>query len=241
MLVLKLTRIPEEALGIYGRDRTGDGLKDILPERMRFLHPSAAPSFIKHKLDKIRVSDMFRSAEASLNAMQNKSGVQPPAYSAHTYGLAVDVDVSNTLRANRWKYPDLLAFMAENQWYCYRRDGARGREDWHFTFLGPDPQAILAELDPRPWLGRRTWSRAAEMAIQQRYAGKFSMDTRDVQEALIRMRLYHGAVDGKLGPLSMRAIQLFARTWRLPADASAPRFQRVLSYVSAETAIVEAA
>jgi hypothetical protein len=204
---------------------------------MRFLHPDAAPSFLEHLRPRVEVSDMFRSAEASLAARASKQGVQPPAYSAHNFGLALDLDVDNTCKANSWGYSDLLNFMQTHQWYCYRRDRERGKEDWHFTFLGPDPIAILSRIDPRPWLGRRTWSQAAELAIQRRFAGQFTLDVRGVQASLQKLKLYSGQIDGKPGGLTEQAVGLFARQWGLSPDWGDPRFQRVLAYVSADVQV----
>lgn len=235
-MILPLVRIPVVD-GIYGADRDGDGDGDVFPERMRFLHPDAAPSFLEHLRPRVEVSDMFRSAEASLAAKASKQGVQPPAFSAHNFGLAIDVDVVNTLRAQGWEYGDLLNFMAQHQWYCYRRDGKRGKEDWHFTFLGPEPREILSRIDPRPWLGRRTWSQAAELAIQQRFASQFMVDRVSAQTALQKLRLYSGKIDGKADGLTDQAVGLFARQWSLKPALGDPRFQRVLAYVAADVQV----
>ena len=95
---LKLTPLPATVLGIYGPS------KDTLPERMRYLHPEAAASYLK--LDagphRLRVSDMWRSAEASMRARNEKRGVQAPGRSGHNYGFCIDLDVDWMLKQHGW-------------------------------------------------------------------------------------------------------------------------------------------
>ncbi len=240
MMELFLQKLPPKTVrGSYDVNRN-DVSDDFLPKRMLYMHPDAAQSLLLMEAT-IVLSDLFRSAEASLAARKRKRGVAAPAYSGHNFGLAFDVDIRRTLRENAWTYRNLLTYLERRQWYCYRRDGKRGREDWHFNYLGPEPKGIIQHIDPRPWLGRKTWKRAAEMAIQRRYYGRFELDEMAVQESLKKMRLYSGNVDGKMGPISRQSVGLFAKAWGLKKDHRNKKFQRVLAYVSANVKIVEAA
>jgi hypothetical protein len=126
-----LQQLPESVLGIYGDS------KNLMPRTMRRLHPDAAASYLA--IDalgvKLRVSDMFRSPEASLRAMQAKPGlVQPPGFSAHNYGLAIDVSLGDCLKRFSMTKTQFNAFMESHGWTCHRLDDARGPEDWHYNF-----------------------------------------------------------------------------------------------------------
>src|SRR3990172_9368429 len=82
----------DEVHGIYGVK------KDHLPDRMRFLHPAAAASFHQNLAETVTVSDMFRSAEASLQARRERRGAQRPGFSGHNFGFSIDIDVDRTMR-----------------------------------------------------------------------------------------------------------------------------------------------
>ncbi len=201
----------ESVIGIYGRH------KNTLPKRMRFLHPEAAQSFREHLADVVIVSDMFRSAKESLEAMKRKSGVQPPGYSAHNYGLAIDIDVTRTLEFwdPKARKQHLDQWMEKHGWYCHRKDHKRGKEWWHYNYLGRDGGGYLRDTD-------RYNSSAIERKIQDLYGDHFEMTKYQV-EAL-------------LGITSIRiAIKAFQRKWGLLIDGIAgPRTKRTLAYVSAE-------
>lgn len=214
--------------GIYGPG------KDQLPARMCLLAPDAAESvarIVAEWGDRWAVSDMYRSAEASLAAVQAKTGVQPPGFSGHNFGVSFDLDVGHTTRALGLTYAALLDALAARGWFCHRRDGQLGPESWHFNFFGEDAVKFLAAIDPgRP----ATWSRGAEQCIQKRYpsAECFQLGPDDIQAALAKLGMYRGAVDGKLGPLSLAAVGAFCRAWRLP-ETTDDRFKRTLAFVAA--------
>ncbi len=240
MMELELVHLPQGRIrGTYDVNKNNVS-DDYLPRRLRYLHPDAARS--ANEMKEIVWSDMFRSAEASLAAIaRGKRGVQPPAFSGHNFGFSGDVDIRRTLRENNWTYADLLNYMVHKGWYCYRRDGKRGREDWHFNHLGHGRyrREILEQIDPRPWLGRRTWKLGAELMIQKQYGDSLTLSPLGVQDMLQRLRLYKGDLDGSIGPISQQAIKLFARTWKLKPKHINAKFQRVLAYVSADTKLVE--
>lgn len=215
--------------GIYGAAR------DKFPERAALLYPAARESFLRLEAATggLVYSDMWRSAESSLAAMASKRGVQPPGFSAHNYGLAVDVAVDETLKRAKEDYAWLLQVMRDEGWYCHRRDNEQGMESWHFNWLGPDADKLLAKVSPT---NRRTWSQAAEENICLRYPELTQrMDAVEIQADLAKLSLYRGELDGQLGPRSQQAAEAFARAWRIPSHG--PDFERTLRFVAAEFAI----
>jgi hypothetical protein len=229
-VIIQLQRLPNTIRGIYGPG------KDMMPSRGLFIHPVAAPSFYQlgGNRGQLAFSDIFRSADASLAAVIEGRGAQPPAYSAHNYGLAFDLAVDDTLGILRCTYTALLQRLAADGWHCYRRDGRRGKEDWHFNYLGDQSAAVLATLTQ----DHSTWPRAAEAAIQRWYGGQFSLTVERSQQLLTKLKLYGGGADGRVGPLTKQAAGAFARAWHLDSgDVYDERFQRTLTYVSAEQQI----
>ena len=223
-MIIHLVRLPPDTLGIYGRKKT------ILPRRMLLMGVGPALDSFWHLYPRIRFSDIYRSGESSLRARKTKRGVQAPAYSGHNFGLSVDVDVVRTLKMNRWTYGELLDFMVHNGWYCYRRDGKRGKEDWHFNYFGVDSRKFLKNINPKK---RKTWKNGAEQAIQSIYRDDFDLDLKEAQAALAALRMYHGDIDGDPGPLTREAVGVFARAWGVAASVKSARFQRTLAFVSA--------
>jgi hypothetical protein len=234
---IRLTMLPSMR-GSYdiNKDKVSN---DLLPKRMCYLAPAAAKSYLLMSDATIILSDVHRTGEASLAARKTKRGVQPPAYSGHNFGFSWDVDVEATLKANNWKYEDLLAYMQRYDWYCHRRDGARGNEDWHFNYLGGSAQEVLAKINPSPWFGKGTWSLGAELMIQKVYGSSFALTPVAVQEALKKLRLYSGEPDGKIGPISQSAIKLFANTWEVPSSHTDQKFLRTLAFISASYNITD--
>ncbi|MDP3767415.1 MAG: peptidoglycan-binding protein [Dehalococcoidia bacterium] len=235
-MILYLANLPAT---LRGPD--DEAYRGMVPKRARFLHPDAARSLLglEAATGGLVYTDIFRSAEASLAARSSKRGVQPPGYSAHNYGLAVDLDVGAVLRSHRWRYPELVEAMGAHGWYCHRRDlSSTGAENWHFSFLG-DPAHDLVLADSHD---RSTWSQPVEARILSYYGADLVLDAEAVQEALAKLRLYSGEIDGKIGPLSREAICAFQRTWDLtPTGAADARTQRTLAYCAAEKKIVDLA
>ena len=232
MLTLTLSTLPPSILGIYGPG------KDILPERMRYLHPQAAASFLKLEAGphRLRVSDVWRSAEASAQARGEKRGVQPPGRSGHNFGFCIDLDVNYMLAHYRWKKPELDAFMNENGWYCHRKDHEQDNECWHFNYFGAEAPKYLAASE-----GSRVTSAGLEQKIQDVYGQHFVLSPVDIQNALRTLKLYGGEVDGSLGPLSAEALKAFQRTWELPVTGKADEeTQRLLAFLTCERRILPA-
>ena len=214
--------------GCYGPNR------DQFPARAAFLAPDAAQSLTGMisdlGSDRVAFSDIWRSGEASLAAVQAKSGVQAPAYSGHNFGVSFDLDVEYTLRALGSDYPRLLQILEAHGWYCYRRDKKRGPEDWHFNFFGDDAPVFLRKLTA----GHVTWPQGAEQAIQKHYPQQmFALTPAEIQGSLKQLGLYSGDLDGSLGPLSLQAVRAFCRAWKLAEGVTDDRFKRTLAFVSA--------
>lgn len=233
LLQLKLARVPG-VVGIYG------ATKDQFPARMSFMQPDAAASFVVMAKElSLKVSDMFRTAEESLRAMQQKSGVQPPGFSAHNYGMAIDIDTDAALKVGGLTKGALDRLMERHGWFCHRKDGKRGMEDWHYNFFGVGDEA-------KPWVDAcaSSTNRAAgiESKIKRTFGDQLLLTPEEAQIALAKMKFYSGEIDGKFGGGSKQALMAFQRAWKLqPSGQLDARTERTLAYVSAEVAEVKPA
>ncbi len=221
---LKLSVVSVPVVGIY----TIGGKKNQLPPRMLFLEPEAETSFSAHVAQHVVISDMFRSPESSLAAVKTGRGAKPPGFSAHNYGLAIDLDILATLK--RGGFADkrqLDIWLVGVGWFCHRRDhlitDLKG-ESHHFNYLGPGYRL------------RSSCSLAVEEKIVRLYGRELLVGAaKELQHALKKLRLYHGTVDGKIGPLTKEAIKAFQRTWGMRDTGTIDdRAQRTLAYVTAE-------
>jgi Putative peptidoglycan binding domain/D-alanyl-D-alanine carboxypeptidase len=238
-LLLTLTRVPN-VLGIYGTKPIGAvAAGDYFPPSAALLHPEASESYRKLEQEtgkKLRISDMFRSAEMSLQALQQKSGVQPPGFSAHNFGMAIDVAVDACLSSFALTKEGFDSLMARYGWYCHRKDHKLGFEAWHYNFLGAPGEAV-------PYLAacasHTNTAAGIELKLQSAYGGNFEMSTADMQARLKRLGLYGGDVDGDFGPRTRTAVLAFERAWKLPEDGTADlKMQRTLAFVTAEKLII---
>jgi hypothetical protein len=235
-LQLELVAIAAAAVrGIYGKEH------DVMPERCRYLHPEAADDWPEIAPWAV-VSDMFRSAESSLDAVLDGRGAQRPGYSAHNYGLATDLALEDNaakhglgslsrlgqhlgLRRRATK-AELDAFMAERGWFCHRRDHELEFEAWHFTHLGRG-----AVISPKV----RTIVNYTEQRILHFYADQLDLDVREAQGCLAHLGLYGAEIDGDWGKRSKAALERFERAWSLPADGVLDiKAERTLAYVTAQ-------
>lgn len=225
---LKIVGVPDKlVIGIYKID----GKPDKLPPRMRRMHPKMLVSFQKLQTETpgIVVSDIFRSPESSLQASNEKRGVLKPSYSGHGYGLAFDLDVSKTLkRLGFKKKKDLDAFLKTFNFYCHRRDGSPGFEEWHFDY---NLDGVLVDSFKK---GERSNQPARERMLKHFYGSSFVLEPKDIQEALKALGFYGGAIDGLLGKLSKFGLMAFQRAWELSETGKADaKTQRVLWFVYA--------
>jgi hypothetical protein len=228
MLTLNLVSVPH-VTGIY----TVKGVANQLPDRMRWLHPSAAGMFRAIE-DWVVVSDMFRSSDSSLAARRAGRGAMPPGYSAHNYGLAIDLDLTASARnlARLIKRPrvtkgELDEAMASAGWFCHVLEphdwGAF--ESWHFNALG---------IHVHPY-GRRS-SDDVEDLIVSLYGKQFAPDEIECQAALSLLGMYSGALDGSIGPLTREATRAFQRAWGIAETSRLDeRTKRTLAYVASRT------
>lgn len=233
LLQLKLVRVPN-VVGIYGAD------KKSFPARMSYLQPDAAVAYAVIARDlKVSVSDMFRTAEESLRARAEKSGVQPPGYSAHNYGMAIDIATDAVLAATKLTKPALDDEMSARGWWCHRKDGKRGSEDWHYNFLG-----VGAAATPFLAAAAKSTVRAASVdaRIEATFGDQLKLTPEEAQIALAKMKLYNGEIDGIFGRGSKQSLLAFQRAWKLPETGELDaRTERTLAYVTAEVTEVKPA
>lgn len=223
---LILAALPETLLHYTGKP---------VPQWMRMMHPEAAHSVLQLEKDSggLVYNDIWRSAEISLWAMRQKSGVQPAGYSAHGVGIAIDFAVDHTLKKLSWDYAKFVAFLETRNWFCHRRDGKRGSEDWHFNYLPFGLPAGIVDVKRAV-----TWASPAEARMLDLYADQMRLDPLDQQRALQKLKLYEGDVDGVLGPKSQRAEAQFREKWGLPKAGVVARYQRTLAFVTATKKMV---
>jgi hypothetical protein len=227
MLTLELQPLPADR--VRGADVI-NGVPKRLPLRSLFLHPRAARSFLDQLADRIVVTDMFRSAEATLVAITTGAGSRAPAFSGHNFGFSIDVEIDRALRDLGLNKSAFDGWMHERGWVCGRDDGARGVDDRHYDFL----RAADAEAPD------------VEHQIRAVYGHDLFPELEECQTLLRRLRMYNGVVDGALGPLTAEALGVFQRAWNLGGDARArrvldPRTRRTLAYVTHQRRLSTAA
>lgn len=93
-------------------------------------------------------SDMYRSPLGSAKAYEEKTGVQKPGYSGHNFGVSIDLAIDATIKRHNITYNKLVNTLIAWGWTPYQgvtKDAnyKRGKEDWHFNFVG--------DYGYRPW------------------------------------------------------------------------------------------
>lgn len=222
-MIIELVALPANKVrGIY----TVGGVPNQMPERTRFLHPEAAISFLHDLADQVTVSDVLRSAESSLEAVRSGRGAQPPGYSAHNFGLAIDLDLDATmLQLGVRRKAELDAFMESHGWFCHRRDHLLKSEAWHYNFLRVGTVVGAKFKATSGWV---------EARIVELYGPQLAPNDRMCQEMLRSARLYSGEIDGVLGRLSQESTRVFQRAWNLkPSGVLDKRTRRTLAFVTA--------
>ncbi len=225
---VRLTKLhPEFVKGIY----TVSGIKNRMPERTLYLAPDAADSFLTHLASLVTVSDIYRTAESSLAAVLAGRGAMPPGYSGHNFGLSIDISVDALIKTMGFKSKvELDSWMEARGWYCHRRDHTRGKEDWHFNYLG-----VGATISPKV----RSTSGYVEAEIVKRYGTQFKLTNKEAQLCLAKLGMYGGAIDGRFGPLSEAAVSAFQRAWNLSyTGALDSDCQRTLAFVAADKELI---
>jgi hypothetical protein len=208
-----------------------------VPRSYRLLSPEAAAAILTLEAEDgpLSYTDLWRSAELSLFARQEKRGVQPPGFSAHNYGLAIDVDVDGTIKLRGWTYEELLRVLRKHGFYPHNQAARYGSfESWHFNALLDEAPRLLA-AHPAP-------GAAVEQLMRERFGVGWTLDARGTQERLRRVGLYRGELDGDIGPRSKQAVAAFCRAWLLPSYSwNDETLQRTLAFVSAELDVTELA
>jgi hypothetical protein len=227
MLTLDLTLLPADR--VRGTELI-HGIPNRLPTRSLFLHPLAARSFLDEISDKIVVTDMLRSAEASLIAVAAGNGSRPPGYSGHNFGFSIDVALEPTLSTRGISKPALDRWLVERGWYCARRDAQRGLDDNHYDYLRAGAELDLASTaDP---------IKDIEQLIVRLHADDLFPGDEECQVILRKLRLYGGLVDGLIGRHTAEAIAVFQRGWNLALDPTVTpgaldaRTRRTLAFVA---------
>lgn len=263
---LLLTRLPLALVeGIY----KSEGDTTAMPARMRMLESGpCAESFALALAPIVIVSDMFRSAESSLKAMQEKKGVQPPSFSHHNYGRAIDLDVGGTIKRAKVRAAALgglgkarLAavggkpndvdapvrdkrgldlWMAERGWFCFAGDHKTGRRE-----ASPYDESwhfdYFGDAPNAPVYPYRTDRTAAWANCTAIHAAAWKDVTpREAQQMLAELKLYSGSIDGIIGPVSKQAIRALQRSWKLAETGSLDaKTIQMMVYVTAERVIVD--
>lgn len=229
---ITLTQLPAEGV----KPAKDYGSKAIWVSARRLM-PAAATSFMKDLAPYIPVTDLYRSAAGGLAAIKNKKGSRSPGYSGHNYGHSIDIGVSEAMKTLGFKKKSQLdAWMRERNWFCWRGDGERLKEEWHYDHnRGPWDK----KSDTR---GDQGLQRMLLDLYGPQFVLKQFVDGADeVQAALKKLNYYHGEIDGKHGPLTRAAITAFQQHWMPafePTGKAGPPTQRVLAFVAADYEIV---
>lgn len=233
-LVLQLTPLASSAvIGIY----TVGGKPDRMPARALFLAPHAAEQYAAIA-SWVIVSDMLRTPESSLEAVRRGRGALPPGYSAHNFGFAIDIDTSSSCRrlgiargqGRAATKAELDAEMELHGWFCHRRDHKLDHEAWHFNALGRGTVIAPKYKSTAGWVEGR---------IQAAYGPDLEPDDAECQAALGKLRMYTGAIDGDVGPLTREAVRVFQRAWELrDTGVLDDRTRRTLALVACERDLV---
>ena len=231
LLPLKLHALAAyDVPGIY----TIGGQPNQMPERARFLHPYAAASWMKDLRQFIVVSDMLRTAESSLAAVEAGRGAQPPAYSGHNYGFCIDIEVDKAMKKLGFKTKAQLdAWMIERGWYCHRTDHQSGSESWHYNYLRLYRDLGITPADPAISPKVSSTSGYLEQLIIAVYGTYLKPDDTTCQFMLASLKMYSGKIDGLIGPQSKSAISAFQRAWAIKdTGALDDKTRRTLAFCS---------
>lgn len=200
----------------------------VLATHARRLRPEAADSFLADLAADISVTDMWRSATSGLAAIKAGKGSRSPGYSGHNYGISIDIGVTEAMRRLGFKRKaDLDAWMRERNWWCWRLDGRREREEWHYDWNrgGYDRKA-----DTRGDQG-------LQRQLVDLHGPDFALTVEQAQRILDRLGFDPGPADGKPGRRTRAATGAFQRAWMpfvTPTEKLGPPTQRVLAFVGAE-------
>lgn len=156
-------------------------------------------------------TDIYRSPASSAEAYARKTGVAEPGLSGHNYGISVDVAIDASLKRHAIDYNTLCNTMIAFGWTPYQGITStgmysRGKEDWHFNFVGDFTSTPINDVKPG--------AQQVTKWINSNYV--FESDVTVIQTLLTKLKFYQGAIDGQVGPLTSEAIKKFKRAWMPP-------------------------
>lgn len=236
-LLMHLDLVPMDPKRVRGIYRTKANGPDSLRPDMLFLYPGAAASYADIA-DWFVCSDMFRSPESSLEAVERGRGALAPGYSRHNFGLAVDGDTGESMARLGKKLvlgrdatkSEMDREMEKAGFFCHRRDHRLAHESWHFNWLGKGA-VIAPQFRTTYGYGEAQLTRLYDLAPDP-----------DACQAMLRelhrrdARVYPdpGPVDGIVGKRTKAAVKAFQEEWHLsPSGTLDHRTARTLALVSA--------
>ena len=235
MLLLQLTQMDaDQVVGDYEID----GKPNRMPPRALFMAPEAGAAF-REIADVVEVSDMYRTPESSLSAVKRGRGALPPGWSPHGFGEALDLKLKETMRNLGKKLglkrsatkAELDAWMETKGFFCLRRDHTLGAEAWHYNFLG------VGFIVPAK---AKSTFRLMEAKLLLVHGAQLAPDPKECQRLLAKLKMYGGAIDGDIGPISREAIAAFQRAWRVKQEQGGKlgiRTRRTLAFVARTTVV----
>ena len=198
--------------------------------RWKLLCPDAAAalsSVDKETSGLLCYKEMWQDAVSSLLSRRLRKERPLPGYSANNYGLAVDLDLSNSAIC----YRDILEAMKKYGWYCYRRDGEMKAGYERFLFVGDlvEKYLRLSTYDPG------TWDLPAELRIYDLYGTQFQITLPEAQKLLVKAGFYTAPVNGERDQYFRESLMAFQRAWGLSESGTLDTTTcRVLSFITAE-------
>lgn len=235
LMYLDVVEVPATLVrGIY--TVKGYGPHQLRPD-MRYLHPDAAAAFEKIAPWFV-CSDMFRSPESSLEAVESGRGALAPGYSRHNFGRAVDGDVPESCKrlgvhlglGRDATKAEMDREMEAAGFFCHRRDHTNGPESYHFNFLG-----VGTVIAPK----FKTTYGYGEADLVKLYDLSPDVDACQAMLREMHRRDAHrypdpGPVDNDAGKRTLTAAKAFQLEWHLSATGRLDgHTKRTLALVSA--------
>lgn len=236
-LLLHLDVVPMDPKRVRGTYNTkANGPNSMRPD-MLFLHPAAAASYADIAAWFV-CSDMFRSPESSLDAVESGRGALLPGYSRHGFGLAVDADIDASLvrlgvhlkLGRDATKAEMDREMERAGFYCHRRDHLRKKEAYHFNWLGKGTE-IAPQFRTTYGYGEAQLVRMYDLTPEDDACQAM---LRELHRRDPKTYLDPGPVDNDPGPRTGAAVKVFQLKWHLRANGVLDhRTGRTLSLVSA--------
>lgn len=183
-------------------------------------------------------TEMWRDALSSILVRRTNTSTPPPGYSAHNYGLSIQIDMRASMKVKKLSHDDLTKILERHGWFCQRRDEGFDISEvgaCQFNYFGKDHDKYLSKASQ----DATSWLTPSEFYIWEKYRDDFQLETADVQNKLGSLGLYRGTITGQRDLYTREAIMAFQRTWEI-SQSGAPDMTlcRVLSFVTAELKIL---